>query len=175
MVKYSLFLILGIIIGWFVCYTMKPINNAVEVVTKQTDTLYQQVNVKVPVPYPVVQYVSIKDSIFKNIKDTTYLKYYVNVHDNIPVNVYNDSINTQNYKLKYNITTIGQMLEFNHSIMFTHNPEIIVKTVKPKWIITGAISNKGNFKVGAGYKGWVVEAELKENFNQVFFGYHYQF
>ena len=41
--------------------------------------------------------------------------------------------------------------------------------------LIGGISNKGNFKFGGGYRGWIVEAELKENFNQIFFGYQYQF
>ncbi len=173
-ITYSvIFLLVGVLIGLAGHCAYQPKESPTEVISVRTDTIIERVEVKVPVP--ITKYVFQTDSIFTQITDSVYLEYYVDRDEPIPVRVYQDSIQNLDYKFNYNISTVGQLLDFKYDLAVFPKTEVVVVTKRPKWIVTSGISNKGNFKFGGGYKGWVIEAELNTNLNQVFFGYHYQF
>lgn len=169
------FAIVGFLIGYPLGCNRKIQSIEKETIVTKFDTIREIVEVKIP--DPKVKYVFLTDSIFTHQIDSVFAEVTHAVEDGgpIPTNNYQDSISTEDYKLKYDIQTIGFLTDFNYNLDIYRKTEVETKFKKPKWIITSGISNKGNFKFGGGYRGWTVEAELKENFNQIFFGYQYQF
>lgn len=172
-----IFLFIGTFLGWIGHCTYSTKESPVETNVVRTDTVVREVFVKVPVPKQ--EYVYLTDTIEKMHLDSVFIDIIHRVEDDnlVPTNVYCDSIMDSNFKLNYEIQTIGELLSFKPKVSVFQKTIIETRPIKikPKWTISSAISNKGNFKVGLGYKGWVVETELKDNFNQIFFGYQYQF
>lgn len=100
----------------------------------------------------------------------------------IPINYYEDSIKTKDYELKWKAETFGfltsmvpEVTVFKDSMSIDTN--YIKRLVKqPKWTIQAGISNRLNYKVGAGYKGWLIESEFHNlKFNQVYLTKQFQF
>lgn len=143
------------------------------------DTIVQIVEKEVPVPYPVYKKISeipqwVQDSLMNgkwSIQlDTVMLEDTVM----IGLNHYEDSIRTEDYELKWQAETYGfltsmvpQITIFKDSLV-TYQP--IVKLRKPTWVATTGISNTLNYKVGIGYKGWMIESEFQDKlkFNQIY-------
>jgi hypothetical protein len=173
-IAYSVvFLLVGLLVGWVGHCAYSSTESPTEVISVRTDTIVQRIEVKVP--ERKVIYLSKTDTLLKNIVNERLITEYCTdtVTGLVETSVYSDTVINNDFRFEYEIQTLGELIHFDPRLVIFPRP--CPKSSKPKWIITSAISNKGNFKVGGGYKGWVVEAELKENLNQVFFGYHYQF
>jgi len=164
---------IGILIGYFIGCDGKVKAVEKEKIIIKIDTFVQTVQVKVPVP--ITRYITETDSIFKFITDSIYLDRYVDKDEPIPVNQYQDSISTEDYKLKYDIATIGQLLDFKYDLSIYKKTETITKFKPTKWTVSSAISTRGNFKVGLGYKGWIAEVEFQKQLNQVWLGKQFNF
>jgi hypothetical protein len=173
-ITYSVvFLIVGLLIGWVGHCAYRPKESPTEIISVRTDTIVKEVVVKVH--DRKVIYISKTDTLLKNIINERLITEYCTdtVQGLIATNVYSDTITDSDFSLEYQIQTLGELIRFDPKLTIYPKPQ--PKCRKPKWIVTSGISNKGNFKFGGGYKGWVVEAEMNNNLNQVFFGYHYQF
>jgi hypothetical protein len=164
---------IGILIGWFIGCNGKVQTIEKEKIVVKIDTIVQRIEIKVPVPQK--RYVFLTDTVLKNITNERLITQYCTdtISGMVETNVYSDTIINNDFKFEYEIQTLGELIHFNP--IMTIFPHPCPKSNKHKWIITSGISNKGNFKFGGGYKGWVIEAEMKTELNQVFFGYHYQF
>lgn len=169
-----LFLTFGLIIGYFVSCNGKNVKfvNKTEVITK-IDTFVKEIKVDVTKIKHDVVYISKTDTLLKTLNDTLYITEFLT--DSVPVNVYTGKEETNDFKLEYEVKTLGEMLSFKPTITTYQKTITEFKKIRPKWSISGAISNRGNFKVGVGYKGWISEIELNNNLNQVFVGYQYHF
>ena len=70
----------------------------------------------------------------------------------------------------YNIQTLGSLLDFDYNLSFY--PQVYIKKeyINKKWLGSVGISDKLNYKLGIGYKGWVVESEFdkRSRFNQLY-------
>lgn len=169
-----LFLTVGLIVGYFVGCSGKNVNvvNDTKVVI-EIDTFVHEV--EVPIVKKETEYITINNTLLETTTDTLYVSLFP--PDSIPVNVYKDTLNTNDYSFIYEAKTLGELLSLKSTITTYNKTETIYEPLYkyPKWMISGAISNRGNYKVGLGYKGWTVEAELNNNLNQVFFGYQYKF
>lgn len=176
MVKNVLFLIVGCFIGWGLHCIGKPKESVLETNVVRFDTIVEEVYTKVPMKEQI--YISKTDTLFRSIHDTTLIERFKTdtTSDLVLINSYKDSINSDNFKLEYEILTLGELIKFTPTITtFYSTPEPLVKKVKPKWMISGAVSNKQNMKVGVGYRGITFETEFSNKFNQFFVGYQYQF
>lgn len=173
-ITYSVvFLLVGLLVGWIGHCAYQPKESPTEVISVRTDTIVQHIEVKVPVPQK--RYVFLTDTVLKNVTNERLITQYCTdtILGMVETNVYSDTIINNDFKFEYEIQTLGKLIHFDP--IMTIFPRPCPKSNKHKWIITSGISNKGNFKFGGGYKGWVIEAEMKTELNQVFFGYHYQF
>ncbi len=169
------FLIVGFLIGYFSkCNLNFDLLHTEKIITK-IDTIEKIVQIKVVSPEE--KFVYLSDTVERIRIDSyfTEIIHTIENNDSILVNSYSDSISDPDYKLKYNIETIGFLHNFDYKLDIYRKTEIIDKTKKPKWMISGAISNRGNFKAGVGYRGWTVEAELDDRLQQVYFGKQYNF
>jgi len=164
---------IGILIGYFIgCNGKKTVEK--ETIVTRYDTIYEQVQVKIPIH--VTKYVTETDSIFKFITDSVYLERYVDKDEPIPVNEYQDSITTKDYQLKYDISTVGQLLDFKYNLNIFRETEILVTKPKVKnWMVSGAFSSNANLQVGLGYKGWFTQVEFQKELNQVWLGKQFKF
>ena len=176
---YICFLIVGFIIGYFVGCSN---NSKLDIITAEKietkiDTVEKIVNVKIPVP--ITKYIYQTDSITNYCIDSFFVDviHRIENEDSIPVNVYQDSISDPDYKLKYNIETIGFLNSFKYDLNVYSKTELVTRTKlkKPNWMISGAVSNELNWKIGAGFKGWTIEGEFDRNFNQLFIGKQFTF
>ena len=176
MVRNVLFLILGIFLGWIGSCVYNPIEKPLERIVVKTDTLVNDVVVKVPEPRIIIK--QRTDTLVKTITNERLVEIYRvdTLGDNfIYANLYKDSIQGKDYKLNYEIETLGELLSFKPQITTYNRTETVFKTKPTKWLVSGAISTRGNFKFGVGYKGWFVDTELSDGFEQIFVGYQYQF
>lgn len=164
---------IGILIGWIVGCNSKVKTIETEKVVIKHDTIREEVQVKVPVP--ITRYITEKDSIFKFITDSVYLEIYADKDEPIPVNEYQDSISTKDYKLKYNIATVGQLLDFKYNLSLFKETETPIKPRVKSWMASGAFSSNANFQVGLGYKGWFTQVEFQKKLNQVWLGKQFNF
>jgi hypothetical protein len=162
---------IGILIGWVIGCNQKVRTIEKEKIVTKIDTIREEVQVKIPIH--VTKYVTREDSIFKFITDSIYLDRYVDKDEPIPVNEYQDSILTKDYKLKYDISTVGQLLDFKYDLsLFKETP---IKPRVKNWMVSGSVSDKLNFKLGFGYKGWNVEGVLGKNNRELFAGKQFNF
>lgn len=166
---------IGILIGWVIGCNGKIQTIEKEKVIVKIDTIREQVQVKIP-EYRT-KYVEITNVIFKEKIDSFFTEViHRNEDDNlIPVNNYQDSISTEGYKLKYNVDVIGFMTDFKYDLSIYKKTEVITKFKPTKWMIGGAFSSNANFKLGAGYKGWTLEADFQKRLNQVWLGKQFNF
>lgn len=142
-------------------------------ISPKVDTIVQIVEVKIP-KYKTV-YVSRVDTMYKTVFDSIEKLSYINIPDSttIALNQYIDSIKTENYKFEYEIMTLGDLIKFDPKFTIYQKPKI--NKVYPKWMVSGALSTRGHFKAGFGYKGWTVETELSDRVEQIYFGRQYTF
>lgn len=102
--------------------------------------------------------------------DTT----FIDTSYNMVINQYQDSTETENYKLKWKAETLGYLTNFENEVIITKDSTVqtITKILKPKFCAQVGISNLLESKVGIGYKGWILEANFepvnKFKFKQLF-------
>lgn len=166
---------MGILLGWVGHCSYKPKESPVEVISVRTDTIVNVVEVKVPVPEQI--YVTITDSILQYVTNERLVQIYTDTSGKVQTNMYIDSISDTDYKLKYQIQTLGELLSFSPELEIYKKTETVVrnKYLRPKWMVGGAFSSNANFKVGLGYKGWTVETEFRNKINQVWLGKQFNF
>lgn len=164
---------IGILIGYFIGCNSKIKTVEKQIYVTRYDTIREEVQVKVPVP--ITKYVTETDSIFKLITDSVYLDRYVDKDEPIPVNQYQDSIMTKDYQLKYDISTVGQLLDFKYNLSLFKETETPIKPRIKNWMASGAFSSNANFQVGFGYKGWFTQVEFQKKLNQVWLGKQFNF
>ena len=170
------FLIVGLILGWILGCNQREVKiQKEEKILIKYDTI--QKTTVVEIPKPEVKYLVVTDSFFNLITDTCFIEKVVSRGDSVRINVYKDSILDQDYALNYEISTFGQLLDFKYDLDLYSKTETIIKTqkIKPKWMISGSISNRLNYKLGLGYKGWTIEGEFKKNLNQIYIGKQFNF
>lgn len=167
------FLFVGTFIGWVGHCTYQGKESVIERNVVRFDTIVKEVKVKVP--ERKIVYISKTDTLLKNITNERLITEYCTdtITEMVATNLYEDSIFTNDFRFDYQIQTLGDLIKFDPKFIIYPRPCPTYK--KPKWSVVGGISNRGNFKFGVGYKGWLTEIEMKENFNQVFFGYQYNF
>jgi len=177
--------------GFLLCLYLTR-SNCVQVPTKtevidntwvehHTDTVYSTIIKEVPKPviiYKTVQEIpeTIQDSIIAMSKrfgkDTVYTD-----TSQIALNYYQDSIITDDYQLTWTAETFGFLTSmvtnvdvFKDSTVTTvTKTERVTEFRKPNFSLGAGISSRLNYKLSAGYKGWMVEVELdKQKFNQIY-------
>lgn len=132
---------------------------------------------KVLVPVPVVtEKIKIDSIIREKFTDIYHVdKFYVDTSLNMVINKYSDTVETLDYKMKYNIETLGYLTNFENEVIVTKDSTVntITKMIKPKFCVQAGMSNLFHPKFGVGYKGWMLELEFnpinqKPKFQQFF-------
>lgn len=165
---------IGLLIGYFIGCNGKVKTVEKEVYVTRYDTIREEVQVKVFTP--ITRYVTETDSIFSRITDSLYIDRYVDKDEPIPINEYQDSVTTKDYQLKYDISTVGQLLDFKYNLSLFRETEILVTKPRVKnWMVSGAFSSNANLQVGLGYKGWFTQVEFQKELNQVWLGKQFNF
>lgn len=166
------FLLIGVLIGNLTqCSDSKP--QLVEQKIIVHDTVIK--NVQVRIPEKKIVYLSKTDTIFKTLKDSFYIKLVEESPDLVSTNVYIDSLVNADYKLNYEIQTVGELLSFNPQMILFRRNEITIKPKVKNWMASGAFSSNANFQVGLGYKGWFTQVEFQKKLNQVWLGKQFNF
>lgn len=101
--------------------------------------------------------------------DTLILKDSISIP--FPINVYQDSLLTDDVDLKWKISTAGILIDFDPELTIKRKcPELIPRKDK-KWTMTAGVSNRLNWKVGIGYSNWMLESQFNKNgnFNEIYF------
>lgn len=172
----ALYFLVGIGVGYLVFTLRKcePIQDKPIVVTK-TDTIVNVVKVKVP-KYKEI-YVSRTDTLYSTVFDSIEKWSYITIPDSstIQLNQYIDSVKTEDYRFDYQIMTLGDLIRFDPKFTIYQKTKNVTTKTYPKWMVSGALSTRGHFKVGVGYKGWTIETELSDGFEQIYFGKQYNF
>lgn len=171
-----LFLIVGLIIGYCVGCNKQNVNVEKIVETKiKIDTFVKEIKVDVTKIKHDVVYISLMDTLLQQVPltDTVYVPDFS--HDSIPINVYTGTEETNEFKLEYEVKTLGQMLSFKPTVTTFQKTVTEIKKVQPKWMISGAISNNLNYKLGFGYRGWTVEGVLGKNNRELYIGKQFNF
>lgn len=164
-----LYLICGIGIG----YLLFTLNKCEKVQTTETtirvDTIIHEVQVTVP-QYKTI-YVNRTDTLLSVLYDSIISEYCIYLKDttNVPVNEYQDSIKTDDYRFDYTIHTLGLLLDFKPKFTL-YQKQTSQPYKKPNWMLSGAVSNELNWKVGAGYQGWTVEGVFRPKFKELYIG-----
>lgn len=169
-----LFLTFGLIIGYFIGCNRGNVKfvNKTEVVTK-IDTFVKEIKVDVTKIKHDVVYISKTDTLLKTLNDTLYVTEFLT--DSVPVNVYTGKEETNDFKLEYEVKTLGEMLSFKPTVTTYQKTITEFKKVQPKWSISGAISNNLNYKLGFGYRGWTVEGVLGKNNRELYISKQFNF
>ena len=169
--KYIIIFVLGVLFGWFLGCNHNPTQETIEKI--KTEIVYDTVQVKVQLPTKTKYITRVEtDSILLERHDTIWQNLVVYLPDSvkIPINTYIDTIHRKDYELVYNIQTLGSLLDFDYNLSFY--PQVYIKKeyINKKWLGSVGISDKLNYKLGVGYKGWVVESEFNKrlNFNEIY-------
>lgn len=145
--------------------------NTVEYRFKDT-ILFEKVSVYIPITKIKTEIDSAILEKFVEIYkvDTT----FIDTSYNMVINQYQDSTETENYKLKWKAETLGYLTNFENEVIITKDSTVqtITKIIKPKFCAQVGISNLLESKIGVGYKGWMLEANFepvnKFKFKQLF-------
>lgn len=164
---------IGILIGYFLGCNGKIKEITKEKVVIKTDTLIKEV--KIWIPEKKVVYLSKTDTLLSKVTDSVFIKIIEEQPGLISTNVYLDTITDEKFNFEYEIQTFGELLSFKPKITIYPETETITRFIKPKWTISGGISNRLNYKLGLGFKGWIVEGEFKNNFQQVYLTKQFNF
>lgn len=155
------------------------------------DTVVQVIEKEVPVPYVVTKkVVEVSQWLIDSLKQSSWSTYVDSlvVDSNlveIDINHYEDSIQTDKYKLTWKAETFGFLTSmvpevevYCDSIIVNrwHTKEVPTR-FKPRWTIGAGVSNRLNYKFSAGYKGFLIETEFhdKFKFNQVYLTKQFSF
>lgn len=171
-----IFLLLGILLGWVGHCTYQPKEVVSEGDIVRIDTIVKVVNVEVP--KPIIRYRYLTDTLIQLVNNEILVEVYSKDTINmVQTNVYHDSIVDPDYKLDYEIETLGELLKFTPRLDIYQRTitQTNIKLTRPKWMVGGAFSSNANFKVGLGYKGWTTEVEFKNKLNQVWLGKQFNF
>tara|TARA_R110000868_G_scaffold320909_17_gene581967 strand:+ start:1112 stop:1660 length:549 start_codon:yes stop_codon:yes gene_type:complete len=174
-----LYLLIGVGLGYLLFYLNRcDSNKKVEplVVTKTVvDTVVY--TIKVEVPKYQTKYITRTDSAYVTVIDSIekWTNVYIPDTTHIPINQYRDSIITDEYEFDYTIETFGHLIKFDPKFTVYEKRPVIIQNPKPKWMISGAMSQNATFKLGLGYKGVVVEGEFNKKFKQLFIGKQFVF
>ncbi len=174
-----LYLFMGVGLGYLLFYLNRCDSNKgdkpIVLPSPLVDTIVH--TVKVDVPKYATKYVTRTDSIYVTVFDS--IERWTNVYiiDTIPIaiNQYKDSIKTEEYKFNYTIETLGHLIHFDPKFTVYEKRPVVIQTPKPKWMISGAVSQNATFKLGIGYKGIIIEGEFDKNFKQLFIGKQFVF
>ena len=168
-----LFLSIGLLIGYIAGCNQKVKIITNDKVTTIVDTIVHTIDVKVPDIKKETVYISTTDTLVNLLTDTLYSNVFLK--DSIPINIYTGQVDSSDFRLEYEVKTIGELLSFKPIITTFPRTEVYYYKTKPKWMISGAISNRLNYKLGVGYKGWMLESEFKKGLNQVYIGKQFIF
>lgn len=175
-VQNILFLITGLIVGYFVGCGQRVRTIEKNTVVTKYDTVTSHVEVKIPESR--TKYIFLTDTIEITKIDSALTKIVHDIEDGgpIPVNEYQDTITTEDYQLRYTIGTIGILKNFNYDVDVYRQTQVLTQVKKPKWTVGLGLSNQLHYKVGAGYRGWMVESEFrKDKFNSIWLGKQFNF
>lgn len=174
-----LYLLIGVGLGYLLFYLNRCDNNKGGEPVVVTKTVVDTVvyTVKVDVPKYVTKYVTKTDSAYITVIDSIekWANVYIPDTTHIPINQYRDSIKTDEYKFDYTIETWGHLVYFDPKFTIYQKRPVIIQTPKPKWMVSGAVSQNATFKLGLGYKGITVEGEFNKKFKQLFIGKQFVF
>lgn len=129
---------------------------------------------EVPVYVPVVKTKTEIDSVLLEKFTEVYHvdSTFIDTSYNMVINTYGDTVVHSDYTMEYKIETLGYLTDFTTKIMTKRDSVVqtVTKLIKPKFCAQVGLSNLLQPKVGAGYKGWMLEAEFnnKLKFNQFF-------
>jgi hypothetical protein len=172
-------LLIGVGIGYLLFYLNRFGSNkedAPVVVTKTVvDTMVY--TIKVDVPKYVTKYVTRTDSAYVTVFDSIdkWTNVYIPDTTPVPINQYRDSIKTDDYRFDYCIETFGHLIYFDPKFTVYEKRPVVVQIPKPKWMVSGAVSQNATFKLGLGYKGVTLEGEFDSKFKQLFIGKQFVF
>jgi hypothetical protein len=173
-----LYLIVGVGLGYLIFY-LHRCNGKVEAIKQDTkndiDTVYYPIKVEIPKYH--TKYVSRTDSFYSTIIDSIekVTTLYLSDTTKIPINVYLDSIKTDDYRFDYKIETLGHLIQFEPNMTLYEKKPLSVVPPKPRWMVSGAVSNNITFKLGVGYRGVTLEGEFDKNFKQIYIGKQFIF
>lgn len=166
---YSILLIFLVMLYFKKCSITKP--TIIKETTYITDTIYKDTiqyrilidsakpRTKIIIQYELPQWA--KDSLAKH--SSLYAKIDTVLIDSSKVFVrdYQDSVINNKYRIIYNASVLGHLLSMNTQVdIYTDSivaSKTIIKTIRPKINLGIGISNIGNVKLSAGYKGWFLE------------------
>ena len=173
-----IYLIVGMGLGYLLFYLNRCDNKSQQPVVETktvVDTFVYTVQVEIP-KYKT-KYITKTDSIYTTVFDSIQRWSNVYIHDTtkIEVNQYQDSVKTEDYRFDYTIETLGHLVYFDHKFTVYEKRPVIIKKPKPLWMVSGAVSQNANFKLGLGYKGVTVEGEFGKKFKQIYIGKQFIF
>jgi hypothetical protein len=171
-------LLVGVGLGYLLFYLNKC--DSTTVVTKvETKTVVDTVSytVKVEVPKYRTKYVTRTDSAYVVVFDSIekWSNVYIPDTTKIPVNEYQDSVKTDDYRFDYTIETLGQLIHFDPRFTVYEKKPVVIERPKPRWMVSGAVSQNATFKLGFGYKGVTLEGEFGKKFKQLYIGKQFVF
>lgn len=175
------YLLIGLVIGYLTTYYDRCSKTHTEdtITTEIIDTVPDTVvyRVKVEVPKYKIKYVNVTDSVYITVIDSIekWTNVYIPDTTNIQLNEYIDSVKTSEYRFDYVIDTWGHLVKFDPKITVYENRPIFIKTEKPNWMISGAVSNNATVKLGLGYRGITVEGEIGRKIKQLYIGKQFLF
>lgn len=171
------YLLVGISLGYLVfalnrCEDANPEEQKVEV---RVDTVVHEVVVEIP-KY-TTKYVTRTDVKYETVFDS--IEKWTNVYlpdtSKVAINKYQDSVKTEDYRLDYTIETLGHLVYFDPKFTVYEKRPVVITNPKPKWMVSGAVSQNATFKLGLGYKGVTVEGEFNKKFKQIYIGKQFVF
>jgi len=174
-----LYLIVGVGLGYLLFYLNKCDSGKTETPTVITKTVVDTFvyTVQVEVPKYRTKYITRTDSAYVTVFDSIerWSKVYLPDTTPVAINQYQDSIKTEDYRFDYTIGTLGHLIYFDPKFTVYENRPVIIQRPKPKWMISGAVSQNANFKLGLGFKGVTVEGEFGRKFKQLYIGKQFVF
>lgn len=171
LINYSVVFLLGFLTCLYFtrakCVDIPIKYDLIETEKRIFDTIYVKVD-KI-IPKPTIVYKTLSEFRIDSIDKIQFVEVGLDT-SHIPVNHYEDSLKTDKYKLKWSAETFGYLTSMVPELEIYEDSLVIEPIIKhPKWTISTGISNRLNYKIGAGYKGWILEAEFnKLNFNQIY-------
>jgi len=172
-----IYLVVGIGLGYLLFYLNRcGKTDTPTVITKTVvDTIVHTVEVEIP-KYRT-KYVTRTDSVYSTVFDSIekWTNVYIPDTTQVAINQYQDSIKTEDYRFDYTIETFGHLLYFDPKFTVYEKRPVIIQRPKPKWMISGAVSQNANFKLGLGFKGVTVEGEFGKKFKQLYIGKQFVF
>ena len=178
MKEYGFGILTGMIVAFLICYYQCSPKKSIEYVDRiRIDTLFVD-----RIPDPKVIY-KPKKEIFTIIDSVEIVKYltlldsvwlYDTMYADIPINRYNDSIIKDDIRLDYEIETLGFLTAFRPIITSKFKcPEFKDKNIS----IQFGVGNKLDWKVGGGYKGWLIDGQFNKdgNFDQIYLTKQFRF